>query len=97
MGPCSSCTLVCTLDVDGIDQIPIRIFHILEADVSQDASVIEEDVDSAKGIDGGLNDSVAILDTVVVGYGLAAGLLDLFYDDIRRLLEVNFLPEACDM
>lgn len=36
-----------------------------------------------------MNDTVAILDTVVIGYGLAAGLLDLVDDDIRGLLRFS--------
>ncbi len=71
--------------MDGLDEVPILIFHVLEADISEDTSVVEEDVDATEGIDGSLNDLVAILDAVIVGYGLAAGLFDLIDYNIRGL------------
>jgi hypothetical protein len=58
------------------DEVPIIIFHVLEADIPQDAGVVEEDIDTTEGIDGGLNNAFAILDTVIVGYGLAASILN---------------------
>ena len=59
------------------DQIPIRLLHVLEADIAQDAGVVDEDVDAAKSIDGSLDNGFAILDRVVVGDGLAACGADL--------------------
>lgn len=68
-----------------VDQIPILILHVLEADVTEDASIVDEDVDAAKGLDGGLDDPVTILDTVVVGDGLSTGSLDLFDNHVCGL------------
>lgn len=77
--------LISTLDVHGVDQIPIRILHVLEADVSQDTSVVDEDVDAAEGLNGSLDDLLAILDAVVVGNSLSAGLFDLVDDNVGGL------------
>ena len=71
--------------MDGHNQIPIRIRHVLEGYVSQNTGIVEEDIDAAVVLDGGLNDSVAILDTVVVGYCFAACGFDLVDDDICGL------------
>jgi hypothetical protein len=71
--------------VDLEDQVPVLVLHVLEADVAQDAGVVDQDVDAPKGLDGRLDDLVAVLDAVVVGNGLAACGLDLVDDDIRSL------------
>ena len=75
--PCGSSAFVSSFDVYSIDQIPVRVFHVLEADVSKDASIVEEDVNATEGVNGGLDDLLAILDTVVVGNSLAACSSDL--------------------
>jgi hypothetical protein len=54
--------LVCSVDVDPVDQIPVRLLHILEADVSQDTSVVDEDIDATECVDSCLDDGVSILD-----------------------------------
>lgn len=65
--PCSSCALVCSKNVNLIDEVPISLLHVLEADVAQDTSVVDEDIDTPKGINGSLNDPVSILNRVIVG------------------------------
>jgi hypothetical protein len=72
------------------DQVPVLVLEVLEGNVAQDAGVVDEDVDAAKGLDGGLDDALAVLDAVVVGDGLAAGLFDLVDDDISGL-ETNIV------
>lgn len=67
------------------DQIPILILHILEADVPQDPGIVDQHIDPSEGLNGRLDDLLAILDTVVVGDGLAARGFDLVDDDIGRL------------
>jgi hypothetical protein len=67
------------------DQVPVVIFHVLEADIPKNARIVDKDIDSAKVLDGGFNDSLAILDAVVVGDGLTTGLSDLIDDDISGL------------
>lgn len=72
-------------DVHLDDQVPVLVLEVLEGNVAQDAGVVDEDVDAAKGLDGRLDDALAVLDAVVVGNGLAAGLFDFVDDDISGL------------
>jgi hypothetical protein len=67
------------------NQVPILVLHILEADISEDAGVVEEDINAAKIINGSLDDSIAILDAVVVGDGFAACSLDFVNYNIGGL------------
>ena len=62
MRPCCSGTLVCTSDVDFHDQVPVGVLHVLEADISEDAGIVDQNVDSAKGLDGCVDDLFTILD-----------------------------------
>lgn len=59
------------------DQVPVLVLNILEADITQDTGVIDQDIDATKCLDGSLDDLVAILDGVVIGNGLSTVLLDL--------------------
>lgn len=68
--------------MDSDNQIPVLICYVLEADVAENAGVVDQDVDATVALDGGLDDLVAILDAVVVGNCLAACGLDLLDDDI---------------
>lgn len=77
--------LVRAVDVDLVDQIPVEISHVLERDISENASIVDEDIDAAKVLDGGVNDLLAELDAVVVGSGLAAGLPDLLDNEVCGL------------
>ncbi len=61
MRPCGPCTLVCTQNVDLVDKIPVRLLHVLEADVSQDTGIVDEDIDTSKVINRGLDDILSIL------------------------------------
>jgi len=44
------------------DQIPILVLHVLEADIAEDAGIVDEDIYSAKVLDCRLDDLVSILD-----------------------------------
>lgn len=77
--------LVGALDVDLDNQVPVLVLDVLEADVTQDAGVVDEDIDATEGLDGGVDDALAVLDRVVVCDSLAAGCLDLVDDDISGL------------
>jgi hypothetical protein len=68
-----------------VDQIPICLLHVLEANIAEDTRIIDEYVDAAKGVNGGFNDGFAILDRVVVGNCFAAGGFDLVYNSICSL------------
>jgi hypothetical protein len=85
MRPCCSGTLVCTSDVNLHDQVPIVILHVLEADISEDSGIVDQDVDSAKGLDGRVDDLFTIFDRIVVGNSLASSCLDLVNYDVCGL------------
>lgn len=67
------------------DQVPVRIRHILEADIPKDAGVVYEDVYPTEGLDGCVDDCFAILDAVVVRDRFPAGGFDLLNDYIGGL------------
>jgi hypothetical protein len=68
------------------DEIPVGILHVLEADIAENAGVVDENIDAAKVLDSGIDDLFAKLDAVVVGNSIASGLFDLFDDDISSLI-----------
>lgn len=74
--------------MDSHDEVPVSILHVLEADVPEDTSIVDEDIYPAKVLDGSLNDLVAIFDRVVVGNCAASRGLDLFDDDICGLCDM---------
>lgn len=77
--------LVSTLDVDLHDEVPVLVGHVLEANISENTSIVDDNINAAKGLDGRLDDLVAILDTVVVGSSLAASLLNLVDNNVGSL------------
>lgn len=68
------------------DQVPILILDVLEADVSQNTGVVDEDVDATERLDGSVDNLVTVLYRVVVCDGLSACLLDLIDNDIGGLV-----------
>jgi hypothetical protein len=85
--PSSSCALVCTENVYLVDKVPVRLLHVLEADIAQDAGVVNEHVNAPKGIDRSLDNLVAILDRVVIGDRVTTCGFDLL-DNLIGGLEV---------
>jgi hypothetical protein len=75
------------------------VFHVLKANITQDASIVDEDINPAKGLDSGLNYLVTICDTIVVGYCLAACGFDLIDNYICCLLFIRYVSnkdgESC--
>jgi len=69
-----------------LDQIPVLILHVLEADIPQDTGVIYQNIDATEVIDGGLDDGFTVLHAVVVGNSLAALGADFLDDGIGSLL-----------
>lgn len=67
------------------DQVPVLVFDILEANIPEDTSVVDKNIDTAKGLDRGVDDFVTVFNRIVVGNSLAAGLLDLVDDYICGL------------
>lgn len=77
--------LVSTVGVNAVDEIPVGILHVLEADIPQDTGVVEQNIDTAEVLDSRLNDGLAVLDAVVVGNRLAAGGADLLNNKVCGL------------
>jgi hypothetical protein len=73
--------------VHGDNQIPVLVFHVLEADISQDTSVVEQDVNAAIILNSGLDDLLTMLYAVVVGYRFTASSFDLVDDDVGCLVD----------
>ena len=71
--------------MDFDDQVPILILHILKADVSQNTSVVDENIDTTVSLDSGVDDPLAVLHAVVISHGLAASGLDLVDNYIGSL------------
>jgi hypothetical protein len=81
--------------MDLINQIPVLLLHVLEANITQNASIIDEHIDTPKVVDGSLDDSFSVLDRVVVGDSLAACSADRFNDFVCGLgaLLTNLLDD----
>ena len=56
--------LVCTLDVDAVDQVPVRILHVLEAHIAEDTGVVDKDINATKGLDRSVDDAVTVARSV---------------------------------
>lgn len=74
------------------NEVPIGIFHVLEADIPQDAGIVYEDVYPPKCIDSCVDDLVSIDDIIVIGYSVSAELLHLFHDLVGGL---NLRSDGC--
>jgi hypothetical protein len=58
--------------VNSLNKIPIIVGRFSDRSISQDASVVDDDVDAAKVVDRGFNQSFAVLDRIVVGNSFTA-------------------------
>ena len=72
--------LVCSKDVDPVDQIPVCLLHVLEADIAQDTRIVDEDINAAESVDSSLDDGLSVLDRIVVGDRLTASGADSVND-----------------
>ena len=73
--------------MDFDDEIPVIVTHVLESNISQNACVVEQNVYSAKCPDRCLDDPLAVLYTVIVGYSLAAAGFNFINNNICSLDE----------
>lgn len=73
--------------MNSIDQIPILILHILERNIAQDTGIVNQHVDATKALDRCVDDSISVLDAVIVGDSLSARFSDLLNDGIGILYE----------
>jgi hypothetical protein len=85
--------------VNLVDEVPVRLLHVLEADIAQDARIVDEHIDATEGIDGRLDDGFTVLDRVVVGDCLAACRANDFDDFVGGLSRRQQLLacEVCSM
>jgi hypothetical protein len=67
------------------DQIPILVLHVPEADIPQDAGIVDQNVNASEGLNGSLDDELAVQDVVIIRNGVASGGLDLVDNDIGSL------------
>jgi hypothetical protein len=80
-----------TVAVNFHNKIPIRILHVLKADIPEDTGIIYENINTAETGNGGVNDLFTKLDTVIVGYSLATCFLNFLDDNIGGLEKNNFV------
>lgn len=83
--PSSFGNFVGAVNVNVVNQIPVSISNLFEGNVAQDAGIVNDDVDSTKGLDGGINDLVTVFNRVVVSNGLTASSDNLFDNNISSL------------
>ena len=64
------------------NEVPVEISHLLEGNISQDASVVNDNVHSAEVVDCCLHNLVSELHRVVVGYCSSSQLLNFLNNDV---------------
>lgn len=84
-GPGGSRHLEGAVCVNLVNEIPVSVRQVLEGNVAENAGIVDDNVDRAKGLDGRLDNLFAKLDRVVVCDSLAASLDDLVNDEISSL------------
>lgn len=82
VGPSSLGDLVCTAQVHVHDGVPQVVVHVGEGLVTEDTSVVDNDINTAKGVNGALDDGIAILGRSLDTDSLAAELLNLLNDGV---------------
>ncbi|MNL51116.1 hypothetical protein D3C87_1741880 [compost metagenome] len=70
--------------MDAVNQVPVGVVHFVERLVTQNTGIVDHHIDPTEGIEGVLNQFVAVGDRVVVGLGGAAGLADFRHHAISR-------------
>ena len=68
-----------------VDQIPVGILHVLEADITEDTGVVDEDVNATKVLESCFYNGFTILHAVVVGCRLASSGFDFIDDSVGGL------------
>ncbi|MNO86526.1 hypothetical protein D3C76_779250 [compost metagenome] len=64
------------LDVHVLDQVPLFLGHLVEGTVTQDAGVVDQDIEGAESLQRGGHDLLALGHRMVVGHRLAAQRTD---------------------
>lgn len=68
-----------------VNKIPILVLHVLKANIPENTSIVNEDIDPAKVLDGRVDNGFTVLDTVVVGSSLASGSFNFVDHNIGSL------------
>lgn len=75
------------MQVDVVDNVPLVVGHVGEGLVTEDTSIVDENVDATPSVDSCLDDSLTVLNISLVANSLTAELLDLL-DNIVRVDEI---------
>jgi hypothetical protein len=85
MGPGGTRGAVASCQMDSHNQIPIRIRHVAESNVTEDTGIVDEYINSTKGANRRVNDSTTKLDGIVVWLRNAAFGADFLYNEVGCL------------
>lgn len=72
--------------MDAVDKIPILVSHADEGLVTEDTSVVDNDINAAECLEGSLDNLLTILNRVVVGDSLTASLADFINNNVSSTL-----------
>ena len=76
---CRLCDLVRSTHVDCHNDVPLVIGHVGECLVSEDASIVDQDINSAVVVDGGLDYRISIFNRCFVADCSTSELLDFLH------------------
>ncbi len=76
------------------DQVPILIFHVFEGNVPENPGIVYKYINATKVVDGGLNDSFTILNTIIVSGSFAASSADLLNNYVGSLQKCYVRPSC---
>jgi hypothetical protein len=90
--PCSLADFVGASQVHIQDLHELLVVHVGECLITQDACIVDDDVNAAVGIDGSFHDGVAIFGARLDTYSLATELLNLLHYVVRihKIIDDNF-------
>lgn len=63
----------------GEDGIPVGVFHVLDRNIPEDASIIDENIDPSIVLDSSVNDLFSILNAVIVGDGCPTSVCNFLH------------------
>lgn len=76
-GPSSFGYFVGSVEMNRHNLVPLFIGHCSERFVTQDTSIVDDDVNCAEGLHTGFDDSFAILNGMLIAHSLSTSLADL--------------------
>ena len=87
--PGSSGAAVGSVHVDFHDEVPIKVFHFLEWDVSENTGIVDQNVDFSEIVNCSFDNFFSELDWIVISDCDSSFALDLFYDFIGSISGVT--------